>query len=177
MRYDQNEKSQLQLTFTSHPCGHRIVHFDLHLLVPEDQRLRISDKDYSNVVVFSSKEFRSICHYFGLIGDTLTISCCADNITFEVNGEIGRGDVEYSHQPEDQLNHKNGVHVMQSSDDILSQMFAVRFLQSFSRASTFAKQVTLSMDEHAPLLCQFRLEHQGKLKFFLAPKVEPDDSS
>ena len=54
--------------------------------------------------------------------------------------------------------------------------FSGRYLNQFSKASTVATQVVLSMSADRPLLLEYKLpKGLGELKFYLAPKITEEE--
>jgi proliferating cell nuclear antigen len=57
-------------------------------------------------------------------------------------------------------------------EDPVNLSFSARYLNLFSKASSVATQVILSMSAERPLLLEYKLpKGLGELKFYLAPKI------
>ena len=65
--------------------------------------------------------------------------------------------------------------VLVKVEDETQQMFALRYLKDFSKASSLCETVTLQMSPNVPLAVGFKIEDLGDLCFFLAPKIEEDE--
>ena len=46
----------------------------------------------------------------------------------------------------------------------------------FTKASGLANQVSLSMSPDVPLVVEYNIGNMGKVKYYLAPKIEDDDN-
>lgn len=52
--------------------------------------------------------------------------------------------------------------------------FALRYLNSFCKATPLAGQVTLSMSKELPVVVEYRIEEMGYVRYYLAPKIEDE---
>ena len=59
-------------------------------------------------------------------------------------------------------------------DSPVAQDFALRYMNSFSKASPLADQVVIKLSNELPVVVEYIIENVGKLGFFLAPKIEED---
>lgn len=53
--------------------------------------------------------------------------------------------------------------------------FALRYLNSFAKATPLASHVSLSMTRELPIMVDYQISDIGYLRFYLAPKIEDDD--
>jgi proliferating cell nuclear antigen len=86
-------------------------------------------------------------------------------------------------EEEDKENENDtGVNVdLDSSEQVLvqmqepvSQQFALRYLNSFTKASNLSKTVTLQMAPEVPLMIEYQIDNIGYLRYYLAPKIDDD---
>merc|ERR1719232_1628175 len=75
------------------PSEDKVSNFSLKLMDIDSEHLGIPETDYKTTVRLSAAEFQRICRDLAVIGDTLTIAVEKDQISFSVNGEIGKGEM------------------------------------------------------------------------------------
>ena len=145
---------------------------------PDGQRLVIPDTEYKSTVRMSSKEFKGLCGDLGTIGDSLGISCSKEAVKFSLDGDIGHGNITYSHNADiddvDDLE-KNPNCVLIRCEEPISQNFAIRYLCFFTKASSLSKCVTLFMSADVPLVTEYKIDDIGHLKYYLAPKIDDEE--
>ncbi len=94
----------------------------------DSERLVIPDTEYKSTIRMSSKEFKTLCIDLQSIGDSLGISCNKDAVKFSLRGDIGNGDVTYTHNANiddiDDLD-KNPNCVLIRCDEAIQQNFAI----------------------------------------------------
>lgn len=54
--------------------------------------------------------------------------------------------------------------------------FPTRYLNSFAKASGLSEKVQLSMSPDVPLVVEFKVTDIGYIRYYLAPKIEDEDS-
>jgi proliferating cell nuclear antigen len=52
--------------------------------------------------------------------------------------------------------------------------FALRYLNSFTKATSLGPTVTISMSSDAPMVVEYPIDTMGHVKFYLAPKIDED---
>ena len=53
--------------------------------------------------------------------------------------------------------------------------FALRYLNSFAKATPLSTHVTLSMSKDLPVVVEYKIEDMGHIRFFLAPKIDDEE--
>jgi len=149
----------------------RVSHFSLKLMEIDAEHLGIPETDYKTCVQMPSTEFMRICRDLSF-GDTLTMKVTKDEISFSVTGDLGSGTMSLrcstatdEEQPE--------ATFIDSKEDI-SQSFALRYLQSFIKATPLSKVVTLRMSIAIPLLVEYKIDELGYIRYYLAPKINDE---
>lgn len=149
----------------------RVSHFSLKLMEIDAEHLGIPETDYKTCVQMPSTEFMRICRDLSF-GDTLNIKVSKDEISFSVTGDLGSGTMSLrcstatdEEQPEATL--------IDSKENI-SQSFALRYLQSFIKATPLSKVVTLRMSIAIPLLVEYKIDELGYIRYYLAPKINDE---
>jgi proliferating cell nuclear antigen len=145
----------------------RVADFELRLMEIDGERLGIPEQTYTSSIALGSTEFRRLITDLGAFGETMTISTAKSGVTFHVVGEVGTGTVALRH---------TGESVSVDLTQAIQLTFAVRYLAYFTKAATLAEGVTLRLSEDAPLMVDYALDGLGHLRFYLAPKMDDDDS-
>ena len=68
----------------------------------------------------------------------------------------------------------DGATYIQCSE-VLQLSFALRYLTTFSKGSSLASRVEISLSRDAPCQVEYQIEGLGHLRWYLAPKVDGDD--
>lgn len=71
----------------------RISNFELKLMDIDSEHLDVPDTRFTCTVSMPSNEFQKICRDLYAIGDTIKISASKGELTFSVDGDIGKGAV------------------------------------------------------------------------------------
>lgn len=57
----------------------------------------------------------------------------------------------------------------------VSLTFALRYMNSFTKATSLSSSVTISMSSDLPIVVEYKIADMGYLRFYLAPKIEDDE--
>ncbi len=152
------------------PAQDRLAEFDLKLMDIDSEQLGIPDSEYEVVIEMPSAEFKRICSDLATIGDTVNISAQKDHVKFSASGDIGTANVMIRPHAAADSEAKTTIQV----DSPVAQDFALRYMNSFSKASPLADQVVIKLSNELPIVVEYIIENVGKLGFFLAPKIEED---
>lgn len=57
----------------------------------------------------------------------------------------------------------------------VSLTFALRYLNSFTKATPLSNTVTLSLSSELPVVVEYKIAEMGHIRFYLAPKIEEDE--
>lgn len=53
--------------------------------------------------------------------------------------------------------------------------FALRYMNSFAKATPLAEQVTISLSSDLPVVVEYKVAEMGYIRFYLAPKIEEEE--
>jgi len=53
--------------------------------------------------------------------------------------------------------------------------FALRYMNSFTKATPLSNTVTISMSPDLPVVVEYKIAEMGYVRFYLAPKMEEDE--
>lgn len=56
----------------------------------------------------------------------------------------------------------------------VSLTFALRYLNSFAKATPLSNTVTLSLSSELPVVVEYKIAEMGYIRYYLAPKIEED---
>ena len=87
-----------------------------------------------------------------------------------INGEVADGSIEKKENGSNDTSEQ----VLIDVDEPVSNSFSLTFLNSFNKASALSEQVNLSFSGDTPLVVEYNIGNLGKLKFYLAPKINDE---
>ncbi|KAL6785327.1 PCN1A [Auxenochlorella protothecoides x Auxenochlorella symbiontica] len=138
-------------TFES-PTQDKVSEFELKLMDISSENLGIPETEYAASVRMPSAEFQRICRDLSSIGDTVEMSVTKDGIKFSTTGDIGNASV---------ICRQNTAIDKQSEEQTVIDMnepvvltFALRYLNSFTRATGLSPMVVRWPDDAWGRLCR-----------------------
>lgn len=60
--------------------------------------------------------------------------------------------------------------------EMVSLTFALRYMNSFAKATPLASQVTISLSSELPVVVEYKIAEMGYVRFYLAPKIEEEEA-
>lgn len=60
-------------------------------------------------------------------------------------------------------------------EEPVSLTFALRYMNSFTKATPLANQVTISLSSELPVVVEYKVAEMGHIRFYLAPKIEEEE--
>ncbi|KAH7983446.1 hypothetical protein HPB52_012088 [Rhipicephalus sanguineus] len=169
--------SILRLTYTPLCCfidQEKVSDYEMKLMNIDTEHLGIPETDYSVVIKMPSGEFQRICRDLSQIGDSVQITCTKDGVRFSVSGDLGTGNVKLSQTANVDKEEEAVIIEMQEA---VSLTFALRYLNSFTKATPLSAQVQLSMSADVPLVVEYKIEDMGYVRYYLAPKIEDSEDN
>ena len=146
----------------------RISEFELKLIKIDTEPLGIPETQYSATISITSSEYRRISSEMITLGDTMQIGISKEGIKFEVEGDIGKATVFLK-----QMEKENEDDVVKINiSEPVKMGFALRYLNSFSKATPLCEKITLKLCKDFPLQLEFKVIKSGFIRFYLAPKYE-----
>jgi len=146
----------------------RVSEFELKLMDIDSEHLGIPENDYDSTVKMPSAEFQRICKDLSSIGDTVEISVTKDAVKFATNGDIGSANVLCKQNKTADSDEMIEIDIKQP----VGLTFALRYLNSFAKATPLSSHVTLKLSSELPMVVEYYIPDTGNLSFFLAPKME-----
>ena len=154
--------------------GDRVSDFELKLMDIDSENLGIPDTEYKCTVKMPSAEFQRIVRDLSVLGDTCVIKCSKDGVSFKVRGDLGTGSV---HRKQSTAGEKSEEHTTVDVEEPTELTFALRYLNSFTKATPLSAQVVLHLSKDVPLMVEYAVENLGHMRFYLAPKVDDAEGS
>jgi proliferating cell nuclear antigen len=149
----------------------KVSDFQLKLMAIDAESLGIPDQEYKAVVAMPSAEFMRICRDLSMLGDTVNISVSKEGVKFSASGDIGAGNILVKQQKSaDKADDSTTVELQEP----VSLNFALRYLTTFSKATSLSGRVKLSMAKDIPLVVEYPIGDMGYIRYYLAPKVDDD---
>jgi proliferating cell nuclear antigen len=178
----EDEGDELNMIFEN-PQQTTIKHFSLKLMDIDSEHMGIPDTDYACVVKMGSQQFARICRELAVIGETVQISTSKEGVKFSVAGDMGRGEIICNSSSAVDADEEDAVSVKLEEDISLS--FAIKYLNSFAKATPLSPAVVLKLSTDVPLVVEYNLEvkdgedntaNLGHLQFYLAPKIDDEEA-
>eukprot|EP00877_Chromochloris_zofingiensis_P014263 jgi/Chrzof1/9090/Cz03g35210.t1 len=154
------------------PKEDRVSDFELKLMDIDSEHLGIPDTDYAANITMPASEYQRICKDLSSIGDTVVISATKDGVKFSTSGDVGTANITVRQNTSaDKVEDQTKIILKEP----VALTFALRYLNSFAKATPLASHVSLSMTRELPIMVDYQISDIGYLRFYLAPKIEDDD--
>ncbi|MCQ2818406.1 MAG: proliferating cell nuclear antigen (pcna) [archaeon] len=167
----EEESSYLTIIFENKNTQ-KTAEFQLNLLNLDAQALGIPDQQYPTYIKMSSVDFVSLCKDFTSMSDIVKISVEGNEAVFSINGKSGPGKITMhgnnAEKPEDQVE-------IQCAEQVACS-YGLQYLNSFAKASSLSTVVTLNISKDFPLMIEYDIADCGFVKFYLAPKMDNEES-
>jgi len=168
------EDSADAITFVfESPKQDRISDFELKLLQLDSETLGIPDTTYDASVKMPANEFQRICRDLTILGDTVVICATKEGVKFSVKGDLGSGNVTV--RPSSDVDSKEEDRTSIELNEPVQLTFALRYLNSFTKATPLSGTVCLGLSKEVPLCVEYKMQ-MGYIRYYLAPKIEDDNN-
>ena len=165
----EDEPQQLQFRFESQKQD-RVTRITLNLMQNDEDQLAIPETNYSSNITMPASEFSRIVRELSQLSETVKVKTTKKSITFSVDGDIGKGEMELKENTSEKATEKIEIDV----DDEVEASFSLTFLNSFCKGGALSDSVRLLMSENTPLVVEYKIGDLGTLKYYLAPKLQDD---
>jgi proliferating cell nuclear antigen len=168
----ESSTGDIEVQLTS-PSEDKSTRFRLKPVDVDHEAVNIPDRIYPARLVLSSGQLNQLVKSLAEVSDTVTVRCSDGCIRFSVRDKLLEATTTFT----------AGV-VSQAEDDEVdvdvteacSVSYALRYLRLISSASGLAPRVSLSFAVNFPLLVEYGMRDGAYMRFYLAPKVEEDES-
>ncbi|KAJ0180094.1 hypothetical protein K1T71_004685 [Dendrolimus kikuchii] len=155
------------------PNQEKVSDYEMKLMNLDLEHLGIPETEYSCTIRMPSGEFARICRDLSQFGESMVISCTKEGVKFSASGDIGSANVKLAQTASVD---KEEEAVVIEMDEPVTLTFACQYLNYFTKATSLSPQVQLSMSADVPLVVEYRIQDIGQIRYYLAPKIEEDDS-
>ncbi len=133
----------------------------------------IPDTEYPTSIRMSSSEFVRLCKELTQLAETVRIEVEDKAATFSFSGKAGAGKIKMKKNNAE----KNEDQIDIRCEESVSSNYGLQYLNSFAKASSLSSLVTLHLSTQFPLMIEYEIENMGYVKFYLAPKMDDDETS
>jgi proliferating cell nuclear antigen PCNA len=171
--YDpENHGDRLNISFTSDNKSEFDKFFELPLIDLDTDLMEIPAIDYQAEFELSSPHFSSVINQLQLFGDTMDIECGEEKIMLCANSlDSGKMHVEIKIDDLTTFAIDEGK--------IINVSFSLQYLHNICLYNKLAKEIEIKLSDSYPIQLVYDLGgehgHNGKIKFFLAPKIKDDE--
>ena len=151
----------------------KISDFEMKTMTIDDEHLLVPDQTYTAVVKMPSAEFQRLCRDMSQIGDTVHISVTKEGVRFSTSGDIGSANITCRPNPSADQKEEEKTEVQITEP--VSASFALRYLNSFTKATPLSPTVTLGMVPNLPIVVEYKIADMGHVRYYLAPKIEDEE--
>ena len=141
----------------------KISDFELKLMDIDSEHLGIPETDYEVTIKMPSAEFQRICRDLASIGDTVTIAVTKDGVKFTTAGDIGDANITLRQNADDEKEKNISIELSEP----VTLTFALRYLNSFTKATPLSDQVMIRLSAQLPIVVQYVIESVGYVAYFL----------
>jgi len=168
----QDQADMVTFMFES-PNQEKVSDYEMKLMNLDQEHLGIPETDYASVIKMPSAEFQRVIKDLSQFGESVIISCTKEGVKFSAAGDIGVGNIKLA-QTANVDKEEEAVTIEMQEPVTLT--FACRYLNMFTKATCLAPVVTLSMSPEVPLVVEYKIGDIGHVRYYLAPKIEDEDS-
>ncbi|XP_030928263.1 proliferating cell nuclear antigen-like [Quercus lobata] len=154
------------------PTQDKIADFEMKLMDIDSEHLGIPEAEFQAIVRMPSAEFARICKDLSSIGDTVVISVTKEGVKFSTRGDIGTANIVCRQNTT--VDKPDDATIIEMQEPV-SLTFALRYMNSFTKATPLSNQVTISLSSELPVVVEYKVAEMGYIRFYLAPKLEEDD--
>ncbi|XP_041001495.1 proliferating cell nuclear antigen-like [Juglans microcarpa x Juglans regia] len=154
------------------PTQDKISDFEMKLMDIDSEHLGIPEAEFQAIVRMPSAEFARICKDLSTIGDTVVISVTKEGVKFSTRGDIGTASIVCRQNTT--VDKPEEATVIEMEEPV-TLTFALRYMNSFTKATPLANQVTISLSSDLPGVVEYKVAEMGYIRFYLAPKLEEDE--
>jgi proliferating cell nuclear antigen len=103
----------------------------------------------------------------------VVITASKEGVAFKVAGELGTGNILLMQTKDVDAKPEEAIRINLKEKVELS--FALKYLNSFTKATPLSPSVSLMMSNSVPLVVEYKINPIGHLRFYLAPKMDDDE--
>ncbi len=156
------QRNKLKIKFQK---GKSTRTFSLSLVAEgEDEVTQIPNIEFSAKFSLNTEDLQRAIKDAQIVGDYITFSISEALLTLEASGDSGDVTIEFEEFPEPPT-----IKGKQSA------IYSLEFLADIIKAGSVSGTVAAEFSSEMPIRFQFPLEPEGKIIYFLAPRVEEEE--
>ena len=105
----------------------------------------------------------------------MQVSVTKGEIRFKTIGDIGEANIACRPTPKGVDKKEDEVETTIDVNEPVQLTFALRYLNSFTKATPLSPSVTLSMSKELPVVVEYQIAEIGHIRYYLAPKIDEDN--
>lgn len=140
------------------------------MITIDSEHLGIPETEYGSKIYMPSAELTRICRELFTLSETVGIETKKGSVKFSVKSENVGGSIKL----DDQEKSEESERILVQADEELNQVFALRYLNMFTKAGNLVNEVLLCMHPENPLKVEYDMGDVGNVKFYLAPRIDDE---
>ena len=173
IKFDDSETDNITFTFQD-PKSYKTQDVTVKLMDIDSEHLGIPDQEYAVVCEMPANEFQKTCKDLAMFSDSINITATKAGITFTGKGESGSSVVQFNNSGSAD-NENEGVSV--EVREPVNVNFSIKYMNQFTKATSLSNRVRISLCNDVPVVIEYGIEDNGYLRYYLAPKIDDDDSA
>ena len=170
IKADKDEDIEMQL---NSPNDDKSTQFRLKLIDIQTESVNIPEHIYKAKLTISANAFNQLIRSLSDLDDSTTVRCNEGQIQFSSSDDSVEATTSFNAGiTPDKIEDEVEVEVTEAC----KVSYGLRYLKAISAASSLSNRVSLSFSPHFPLLVEYPLGSGGFVQFYLAPKVDEDES-
>lgn len=171
--------TNLNTFFAEESDSGEVSEYEIKLMNLDSEYLGIPETSYNVTITMPSAKFSKICRDLTQLSDSVTITCTKSGIQFSAEGDLGTGSITLQQTSNIDKPEENITISMQES---ITQSFALKYLNHFTKAAPLSSQVILSLSPDVPLVVEYKINDTdseeatnvdvGHIRYYLAPKID-----
>ena len=103
----------------------------------------------------------------------VSISVSKDGVKFSTTGDIGAANITCRQNTSVDKDEQTIIELQEP----VTLTFALRYLNSFTKATPLSGMVQLQMSKELPVVVQYLIADMGYVRYYLAPKIEDEETA
>ena len=166
----ESNNDRLNIHFTSDDKNTYDKHFEVPLIDINSETMAIPETDYQAEFTLSSGHFSALVNQLKNFGDTMDIECSEENIIlYSKSPDSGKMSVE--------INIEDLTAFAIAEGEKLSLSFSLNALSNICLYNKLSREIEIKISPDYPIKLVYYLgNEESKMIFYLAPKINEDDS-
>ena len=167
---------KLDISFEGGPKGTMDKHFQLPIMMIEQDLMDIGGGDSLVDVTFSSKLFSDLIQQLKIFADVANLSFTGEEITLTASGDEGSMDVTMAYADDDLIVESAVAENEDPKETLMSQSFSLRYISAVCAFSKLCDTIFIAFGDGRPMEARYNLGDDDTcasyVAFYLAPRIE-----